>query len=82
MDAGIVTQRSGDLAALIAAHNLRELRVLAGQTQEQISANTGFKQTNVSRLEKRADMKLSTLRSRRLARRQIENRCRRRGQKG
>jgi transcriptional regulator with XRE-family HTH domain len=48
--------------ALTAAHNLRELRVLAGRTQEQVSARTGFKQTNVSRLEKRADMKLSTLR--------------------
>lgn len=48
--------------ALITAHNLRELRVLAGQTQEQVSARTGFKQTNVSRLEKRTDMKLSTLR--------------------
>jgi transcriptional regulator with XRE-family HTH domain len=48
--------------ALITARNLRELRVLAGQTQDQVSAKTGFKQTNVSRLEKRADMKLSTLR--------------------
>lgn len=48
--------------ALMTAHNLRELRVLAGQTQEQVSARTGFKQTNVSRLERRADMKLSTLR--------------------
>lgn len=43
-------------------HNLRELRALAGRTQEDVSAGTGFKQTNVSRLEKRADMKLSTLR--------------------
>ncbi|NTG25054.1 XRE family transcriptional regulator [Agrobacterium rhizogenes] len=48
--------------ALMTAQSLRELRVLAGQTQEQVSARTGFKQTNVSRLEKRADMKLSTLR--------------------
>ncbi|WFU07205.1 helix-turn-helix transcriptional regulator (plasmid) [Rhizobium sp. CB3171] len=47
---------------LLEAHNLRELRALAGQTQEQVSAKTGFKQTNVSRLEKHADMKLSTLR--------------------
>lgn len=47
---------------LITAHNLRELRALAGRTQEDVSAGTGFKQTNVSRLEKRADMKLSTLR--------------------
>lgn len=47
---------------LVIANNLRELRVLAGRTQEDVSAGTGFKQTNVSRLEKRADMKLSTLR--------------------
>tara|TARA_R110002124_G_scaffold54127_4_gene154424 strand:+ start:1146 stop:1472 length:327 start_codon:yes stop_codon:yes gene_type:complete len=47
---------------LVVAHNLRELRSLAGRTQEDVSAGTGFKQTNVSRLEKRADMKLSTLR--------------------
>jgi predicted transcriptional regulator len=47
---------------LVIAHNLRELRTLAGRTQEDVSAGTGFKQTNVSRLEKRADMKLSTLR--------------------
>ncbi|MDH6268220.1 putative transcriptional regulator [Rhizobium sp. SG_E_25_P2] len=47
---------------LVTAHNLRELRALAGRTQEDVSTGTGFKQTNVSRLEKRADMKLSTLR--------------------
>lgn len=49
-------------AKLMTAHNLRELRTLAGRTQEDVSAKTGVKQTNVSRLEKRADMKLSTLR--------------------
>lgn len=43
-----MTQSSGDLEALIAAHNLRELRVLAGQMQEQMFAKTGFRQTNVS----------------------------------
>ena len=42
---------------LVTAHNLRELRALAGRTQGDVSAGTGFKQTNVSRLEKRADMK-------------------------
>ncbi len=47
---------------LITAHNLRELRALAGRTQEEVSAHTGFKQNNVSRLERRSDMKLSTLR--------------------
>lgn len=49
-------------AELMTAHNLRELRTLAGRTQGDVSAKTGVKQTNVSRLEKRADMKLSTLR--------------------
>lgn len=48
--------------ALVTADNLRELRILAGQTQEDVSAKSGIKQTNVSRLERRADMKLSTLR--------------------
>jgi hypothetical protein len=47
---------------LLTAHNLLELRALAGRTQGDVYARTGFKQTNVSRLEKRADMKLSTLR--------------------
>ncbi|OHV78177.1 helix-turn-helix domain-containing protein [Rhizobium sp. LCM 4573] len=54
-----VAKRSEEL---VTAHNLRELRALVGRTQEDVSARTGFKQTNVSRLEKRADMKLSTLR--------------------
>lgn len=34
---------------------------LAGRAQEDVSAGNGFKQTSVSRLEKHADMKLSTL---------------------
>lgn len=38
-----------------------ELEAAAGRTQEDVSMRTGFKQTHVSRLEKRADMKLSTL---------------------
>ncbi|WP_180902494.1 helix-turn-helix domain-containing protein [Martelella soudanensis] len=56
---GAIEKRAGEL---VTAYNLRELRVLAGRTQEDVSAGTGFKQNNVSRLEKRADMKLSTLR--------------------
>jgi len=55
----VIAKRTDEL---VTAHNLRELRALAGRTQEDVSAGTGFKQTNVSRLEKRADMKLSTLR--------------------
>ena len=56
---GAIQKRAGEL---VAAYNLRELRVLAGRTQEDVSVGTGIKQNNVSRLEKRADMKLSTLR--------------------
>lgn len=47
---------------LVMAHNLRELRALAKRTQKDVSEATGFKQNNVSRLEKKGDMKLSTLR--------------------
>lgn len=46
---------------LLVAHNLRELRALAGKTQQDISKKTGAKQNNVSRLERGTDMKLSTL---------------------
>jgi len=54
-----VAKRSEEL---VTAHNLRELRALAGLTREDVSARTGFKQPSISRLEQRADMKLSTLR--------------------
>lgn len=43
---------------LVTAHNLQELRAPARRTQEDVSAATGFKQTKVSRLGKRVDMKL------------------------
>ncbi|MCO6180734.1 hypothetical protein [Ciceribacter sp. RN22] len=43
---------------IVTAHNLQELRTLVRRTQEDVSAATGFKQTNVSRLGKRVDMKL------------------------
>ncbi|MDI6029345.1 helix-turn-helix transcriptional regulator [Corticibacterium sp. UT-5YL-CI-8] len=55
----LIAARTDDL---VTAYNLRELRALVGRTQEDVSARTGFKQTNISRLEKRDDMKLSTLR--------------------
>lgn len=41
---------------------LRELREAKRMTQEQVAQKLGGKQVYVSRLEKRADMKLSTLR--------------------
>ena len=40
---------------------LRELRVAMGQTQAAMAARLGVKQENVSRLEQRADVMLSTL---------------------
>ena len=46
---------------LTLVHNLRELRALAGKTQQDVAATAGVKQNNVSRLERQADMKLSTL---------------------
>lgn len=41
---------------------LRDLREAKGMTQEQVASSLGGRQVHVSRLEKRADMKLSTLR--------------------
>lgn len=40
---------------------LRDLRRAMGQTQEAVAAKLGVKQENVSRVEARADMLLSTL---------------------
>jgi hypothetical protein len=37
-----VAKRAGKL---LTAHNLRELRILAGRTQGEVYARTGFKQT-------------------------------------
>ena len=41
---------------------LKDLRLAAQQTQEQLAAILGFRQDTISRLEKRSDMLLSTLR--------------------
>src|SRR5262249_6321104 len=46
---------------LIRAETLRRLRAAAKKTQQDVAAATGMAQHNVSRLEKRADMLLSTL---------------------
>ena len=40
---------------------LRDLRKAMGQTQEALAAKLGVKQENVSRVEQRADLLLSTL---------------------
>ena len=42
---------------------LRELRQIAGKAQEDIAAALNIKQPSVSKIEKQADMYLSTLRS-------------------
>ena len=41
---------------------LKDLRLAAQQTQEQLAATLGVGQDTISRLEKRSDMLLSTLR--------------------
>ena len=41
---------------------LKDLRQAAQQTQEQLAATLGVRQDTISRLEKRSDMLLSTLR--------------------
>jgi len=46
---------------LIRAETLRQLRAAAKKTQEDVAATTGIAQHNVSRLERRWDMLLSTL---------------------
>ena len=42
--------------------NLKDLRQAVQQTQEQLAATLGVRQDTISRLEKRSDMLLSTLR--------------------
>ena len=42
--------------------SLKDLRQAAQQTQEQLAAALGVRQDSISRLEKRSDMLLSTLR--------------------
>src|SRR5437879_3894110 len=46
---------------LIRAETLRQLRAAARKTQQDVAAATGIAQHNVSRLERRRDMLLSTL---------------------
>ncbi len=42
---------------------LKDLRLAAEQTQEQLAATLGVRQDTISRLEKRSDMLLSTMRA-------------------
>jgi transcriptional regulator with XRE-family HTH domain len=46
---------------LIRAETLRQLRAAARKTQQEVASATGIAQHNVSRLERRGDMLLSTL---------------------
>jgi transcriptional regulator with XRE-family HTH domain len=48
--------------ALAAAIELNELRKARNLTQEQLAERLGIRQSNVSKLERRADMHVSTLR--------------------
>jgi DNA-binding XRE family transcriptional regulator len=50
------------VAAGVTEMDLRELRVAAGMTQEQMAEALRSAQSEVSRLEKREDYRLSTLR--------------------
>lgn len=55
-----IEERARDLAAEYLT--LQELRKAAGLTQAEVSQELGMPQSNISRLEKGADMLLSTLR--------------------
>jgi len=48
--------------ALLAAIELNDLRKARKLTQEQLAERLGIRQSNVSKLERRADMHVSTLR--------------------
>lgn len=48
--------------AELAAIELSELRALRGITQEELAERIGTRQANVSQMERRADMRISTLR--------------------
>lgn len=49
-------------AAMLAAMDLAELRGILGMTQEELAAKLSITQPNVSRVERRQDMLISTLR--------------------
>jgi hypothetical protein len=50
------------VAAAVTEMDLRELRLAAGMTQEEMSAALKSAQSEISRLEKRDDYRVSTLR--------------------
>lgn len=50
------------MAAMLAVMELSELRQARGMTQEALAERLGIRQANVSKLERRLDMNVSTLR--------------------
>jgi predicted transcriptional regulator len=56
------TRNAEKTAALLAAMDLAELRGALDVTQEELAARLEISQSNVSRLERRQDMLVSTLR--------------------
>ena len=56
------TRNAEQAAALLAAMDLAELRGALAVTQEELAERLSIAQSNVSRLERRDDMLLSTLR--------------------
>ena len=59
---GAVNGQGRELVDSASLTTLKDLRKRAGQTQEELAAALGVGQDTISRLEKRSDMLLSTLR--------------------
>jgi transcriptional regulator len=51
------------VAAAVTEMDLRELRIVAGKTQEEVAEALKAAQSEISRLEKRDDYRISTLRN-------------------
>ncbi|HRA68176.1 MAG TPA: XRE family transcriptional regulator, partial [Caldilinea sp.] len=61
--AALPAKRRGKIEARVAElATLKDLRQAVAQTQEELAATLGVGQDTISRLEKRSDMLLSTLR--------------------
>ena len=61
--AALPAERQGKIEARVAElATLKDLRQAVAQTQEELAATLGVGQDTISRLEKRSDMLLSTLR--------------------
>jgi len=58
----VIEEARRETQAILAALELNELRKAHKLTQEQLAERLGIRQSNVSKLERRADMHVSTLR--------------------